>query len=93
MIETFARKIWEILESKHLIKSIENHLHMKKRLYLFQLNKSISIIEYMNNYINPLAVLANVDMVIEEEGKALILLSSPPDEDYETFVLTLFNDK
>mgnify|MGYP001007193546 CR=1 FL=1 len=32
-------------------------------------------------------------MVIEKEDKALILLSSLPNEDYETFVLTLISDK
>ena len=33
----------------------------------------------------------NVD--IEEEDKALILLNSLPDEEYETFILTLINGK
>ena len=47
----------------------------------------------MNNYMNLLADLANMDVVNENEDKALILLSSLPDEDYETFVLTLINDK
>jgi len=47
----------------------------------------------MNNYMKLLADLANMDVVIEEEDKALILLSSLLDEDYETFVLTLINVK
>ena len=47
----------------------------------------------MNNYTKLLADLANVDVVIEEEDKALILLSSLPDEDCETFILTLINGK
>jgi len=47
----------------------------------------------MNNYTKLLADLVNVDLVIEEEDKALILLSSLPDEDYETFILTLINVK
>ena len=34
-----------------------------------------------------------MDVVIEVKDKALILLSSLPDEDYETFVLTLINGK
>ena len=34
-----------------------------------------------------------MDVVIEKEDKALILLSSLPDKDYETFILTLINDK
>jgi len=33
----------------------------------------------------------NVDVVIDEEDKSLILLSSLPDERYETFVLALIN--
>ena len=44
----------------------------------------------MNDYTKFLADLANVDVVIEDEDKALILLSF---ENYETFVLTLINGK
>jgi len=47
----------------------------------------------MNNYMKLLADLANMDGVIKDEDKALILLSSLPDEEHETFVLTLINDK
>ena len=45
------------------------------KLYRFQLKKSISIGEHMNNYTKLLADLANVNVVIEDEDKALILLS------------------
>ena len=48
MIETSAKKIWEILEGKYLTKSIENLLYMKRRLYHFQFKNGISIGEYMN---------------------------------------------
>ena len=93
MTETFTKKIWKILESKYLTKSIENRLHLKRRLYRFQLKKEISIREHMNDYTKLLADLANVNMSIEEEDEALILLSSLPDEDYQTFVLALINGK
>ena len=66
---------------------------MKIRFYCFQWKKGISIGEHMNNYTKLLTYLANVDVVIEEEDKTLILLSSFPDKDYETFVLTLINGK
>jgi len=79
--ETSARKIWEILESKYLTKSIENRLHLKMRLYRFQLKKGISIGEHMNDYTKLLADLASVDVSIEEEDKILIVLSSLSDED------------
>ena len=40
-----------------------------------------------------LADLANVDVVIEDEDKVLILLSFLPDEGYGTFVLILINER
>ena len=47
----------------------------------------------MNNCTKLLADLVNVDVDIEEEDKALVLLNSLPDEEYETFVLTLIDRK
>jgi len=61
---------------------------LKKRLYSFQLKGEISS-DYINNYTELLADLTNLDVVIEDEDKTLILLSSLPNERYETFVLTL----
>ena len=66
---------------------------MKSRLYGFQLKKGVSINEHMNNYTKLLIDLANVDVKIKENDKALILLNSLPDEKYETFTLTLINGK
>ena len=69
-----------------MMKSIENQLHLKSRLYRFQLKK-ISICEHINNYTKLLANLANVNEAIKDKDKALILLSSLLDEEYETFIL------
>ena len=69
MTETSTKKIWEILDSKYLTKSIENHLHMKRSLYRFQLKRGISIGEHINNYSKFLADLANMDAVIEERTR------------------------
>ena len=66
---------------------------MKSRLYGFQLIRGLSIDEHMNNYTKLLTYLVNVDVKIEEEVKALILLNSLPEEEYETFILTLINGK
>ena len=74
-----------------MTKSVENHLHLKRRLYHFQLKNGISISDHINNSTKLLADLANLDVVIDDEDKTLILLSSLPDEGYETFVLTLIN--
>ena len=77
--------------SKYLMKSIENCLHLKRRLYRYQLKGRFSISDHINNYTKLLTDLTNLEVVIEDEYKALILLSSLPDEEYETFVLTLIN--
>ena len=68
-------------------------MHQKKRLYHFQLKNKIFIGEHMNNYTKLLADLANVDEMVKDKNKALILLSSLSDDEYETIVLTLINGK
>lgn len=57
------------------------------------MQKEISVVNHLKAYTKLLADLTNVDVVIEDEDKTLILLSSLPDEEYETFVLTLINGK
>ena len=52
-----------------------------------------SIDKHMNNYTKLLTGLVNVNVKIEKENKALILLNSLPDEEYETFALTLINGR
>ena len=47
----------------------------------------------MNNYTELLIDLVNVDAKIDEEDKAVILLNSLLDEEYEIFTLTLINDR
>jgi len=93
MNETSMKKIWETLASKYLMKNVENRLHLKRRSYYFQLNKRVSISDHINIYMKLLADLANVNVVIEDEDKTLILLSSLHDEEYEIFVLTLINGR
>jgi len=45
------------------------------------------------NYTKILADIANVGEVIKDEDKALILLCSLSNDDYEIFILTLINSK
>jgi len=78
--ETSARQLWEILEKKYLAKSVESRLQLKSKLYHFQMKKGYSIDEHMNNYTRLLTDLINVDVEIDEEEKAIILLNSLPRE-------------
>ena len=76
--ETYSRQLWEILEKKYLIKSIESRLQLKRSLYHFQMKKGLSIDKHMNSYTKLLTDLVNVDVKIDEEDKAMILLNSLP---------------
>ena len=44
MTETSAKKIWETLAGKYLMKSVENCLHLKRRLYHFQLKRGFQLV-------------------------------------------------
>ena len=57
------------------------------------MKRGCSIDEHMNSYTKLLTDLVNVDVKINEENKAVILLNSLPEEKYETFTLTLVNDR
>jgi len=47
----------------------------------------------MNSYTKLLIDLINVDVKIDEEDEAVILLNSLPEEEYETFIFTLINGR
>ena len=47
----------------------------------------------MNSYTKLLTDLVNVDVEIDEEDNAIILLNSLPEEEYETFTLILINER
>jgi len=68
-------------------------LAFEEETLLFQLKGGISISDHINNYTKLLANLTNLDVVVDDEDKALILLSSLPDEGYATFALTLINGR
>jgi cell division cycle protein 20 (cofactor of APC complex) len=93
MTATSAKKLWEILKTKYLKKSIESRLFLKRRLYRFHFKRGNPVDDHLNAYTKLLADLVKVDVEIEDEDKACILLYSLPDEEYETFMLTLMTGK
>ena len=52
-----------------------------------------SINEHLNHYTKLLTDLVNVNVEIDAEDNAVILLNSLPREEYETFTLTLINGR
>jgi len=93
LYETSTRQLWEILVKKYLTKSVESRLQLKSKLYRFQMQRGCSINEHMNSYTKLLTNLVNVDVEIDEEDMTIILLNSIPQEEYETFILTLINGR
>ena len=68
---------------EYLTKSIKSRLQLKSNG--FQMKKGCSINEHLNRYTKLLTDLVNVDVEVNEEDKAVILLNSLPVEDYETY--------
>ena len=64
---TSAMKMWEILNNKYLTKSVENMLHLLRRLFRFQMSRGTSLATHVNNYTKLLSDLTNVDEKILDE--------------------------
>ena len=60
-------------------------MQLKRRLYRFQMKKGISVDKHMNIYTKLLTNLINVDMKIDEEDKAVILLNSLREENMRPY--------
>ena len=73
-------------------KSIENHLYLKKRIFHFQHKKGTSMNKHLNDFNKMIVDLKNLDVEIDDEDKALLLLNSLPDT-YEPLVTTLLYGK
>ncbi|KAK8950922.1 hypothetical protein KSP39_PZI003022 [Platanthera zijinensis] len=50
-----------MLENKYLTKSVENRLHIKRRLYRFQMKREVSIDEHLNEFMKLLTYMLNLD--------------------------------
>ena len=92
MKETSAKELWDKLENKYMTKSVENRLYLKKKLFRFQYKQGTTMNEHLNSFNKILADLQNLDVEIDDEDKALLLLNSLP-ESYEHLTTTLLYGK
>ncbi|KAG5531520.1 hypothetical protein RHGRI_026210 [Rhododendron griersonianum] len=92
MRKTNANVLWKKLEEKHMTKSVENHLYLKKMIFRFQYRSGISMTEQLNDYNKILADLLNLDVEILDDDKALLLLNFLP-KDYDHLSITLMYGK
>ena len=70
-----------------MTKSLTNRLYMKQRLYTLRM-KDGSLNDHINEFNKIILDLNNIDVRIEDEDRALILLCSLP-KSYEHLVTTL----
>ena len=80
--------LWAKLEEMFLKKSLAKRLYMKRRLYTFSLKDGVAIKDHVDEFNKLILDLENVNIILEDEDRALILLSSLL-ESSEHFVDTL----
>ena len=72
----------------YLIKSVSNKLYFKKQLYRLHMKEGRAVLEHLNFFNKVISELLTIDVKINKEDKALILLSSLP-ESYDHIVTTM----
>ncbi|KAH9680700.1 hypothetical protein KPL71_026653 [Citrus sinensis] len=86
--EKSASGLWAKLEELFLKKSLAKSLYMKRKLYTFSMKEGTAMRDHVDEFNKLILDLENVNVMLEDEDRALILLSSLPDS-YEHFVDTL----
>ncbi|PKI51368.1 hypothetical protein CRG98_028229 [Punica granatum] len=84
--------MWKKLESLYLQKSLTNMLYLKQRLYQLRLGLGTSVGDHMDLFNQIVIDLVNVDVKIECEDQALLLLCSLS-KSYESFVDTIVYER
>ncbi|KAL4383727.1 hypothetical protein GQ457_15G024680 [Hibiscus cannabinus] len=87
---TNAYELWSKLESMIQKKTPRNKAHLVRRLVKLEYNDGQSMIEHLNNFKGLVNQLSKIEMKIDEELQALLLLSSLL-ESWDTLVVTLSN--
>lgn len=86
--EITASSLWAKLEEFFLKKSLSKILYMKKRSYTFSIKEGVAIKFHQDKFNKMILDLENVNIVLKDEDRTLILLSSLLGS-FEHFVDTL----
>ena len=83
--ETTACGLWLKLESLYMTKSLTNKLLLKQRLFSLRMQEGTPLRDHLDQLNTILLELRNIDVVVDDEDAALILLVSLP-LSFENFV-------
>ncbi|GKB24387.1 retrotransposon protein, putative, ty1-copia subclass [Tanacetum coccineum] len=86
--EDSAAGVWLKLETLYMTKSLANKLYLKKKLFTFYMHSGKKLSEHIDEFKKLIGDLANIDVDIDDEDQALMLLTSLPSS-YDNFVETL----
>ncbi|GJY00694.1 hypothetical protein Tco_0358846 [Tanacetum coccineum] len=86
--ESSAAGVWLKLETLYMTKSLANKLYLKKKLFTFYMHSGKKLSEHIDEFNKLIGDLANIDVDIDDEDQALMLLTSLPSS-YDNFVETL----
>ncbi|GKB42755.1 hypothetical protein Tco_0887697 [Tanacetum coccineum] len=90
--ETTAAEILTKLTSLYMTKSLANRLYLKKKLYTYYMSPGTKLGAHIDEFNKLILDLVNIDIEIEDEDQALMLLTSLSSS-YENFVETLLYEK
>ncbi|GKA51264.1 retrovirus-related pol polyprotein from transposon TNT 1-94 [Tanacetum coccineum] len=86
--EDSAAGVWLKLETLYMTKSLANKLYLKNKLFTFYMDSGKKLSEHIDEFNKFIGDLANIDVDIDDEDQALMLLTSLPSS-YDNFVETL----
>ena len=73
-------------------KNLSNKLYLKKQLYELRMTEGTAVLEHLNFFNKVINELLGVDVKIDKEDKALILLSSLP-QSYDHIITIILYSK
>ena len=90
--ETFMEDLWQKLENIYMSKSLTNRLFLKKELYQLKMHNGADISNHLNYFTKLITQLSNIGVKVDDEDKALLLLSFLPNY-YKRLITTLLVKK
>ncbi|KAH9762156.1 hypothetical protein KPL70_000706 [Citrus sinensis] len=90
--ERTVADLWAKLERVYMTKSLANRLYIKKRMFTLKMAEGSSLEDHIDEFNKVCDTLEIIDKGLDDEGKALLLVSSLPPS-YSNFVDALMYER